>query len=205
MFYGLALAALPVCGQNSHTTPADPAAVDAVPQYRFITTKQRFEHLAAKTVGPTALVQAVVSPAIQTWRRSPEEWPPTWRGFGTRAGYRYARVGVSNAIEMAVEMTVKEDPRFFRSRAEGFGPRLKHAVAWTFLAHKPDGSRSFAFGRFAGKLGSSFIANTWYPPSNDRWYDAVRRTGWSYGYGAAFNVLKEFVPDLGRPFKRNKK
>ena len=197
-----ALIVTPLFAQNGATVA--PASKDPAPAYKFITPQQRFVYFASKTAGPASLGQDAVSAAIQTWRNSPHEWRPTWEGFGKRMGSRVARSGIGSGIELGVSAMLKEDPRFFRSHASGGGTRFRHAVAWTFLAHKPDGGTTPAIGRIAGKVGSSFIVNQWYPPSSNKTSDALSRIGTSFGFSAAFNIVKEFSPELRRPFKKKK-
>lgn len=182
----------------SVAAPPDSIAPSANPAYTFITGQQRVERWMKKMVGPTAVAEAAFTTGIQTMRDSPQEWESNLRGYGHRVGYRFARIAIGNTIELGVSAAMKEDPRYFHSPEPGFGRRLKHAVLSSFRARKPDGRYTFATGRFAGKLGGSFIANTWYPPSRNHWHDAVERFGVSMGFHAGFNVLKEFGRGLRR-------
>ncbi len=149
-------------------------------------------------------MQALASSGWQTWRKSPEEWTANTRGYGQRVGYKFARIAIGNSIEMAVSAAVNEDPRFFHLGQGGFGKRVGYAFTSNFLARRPDGSRHIAVGRMAGKFGSAFIANTWYPPSNNTTGDALRRVGISYAFGFGFNVIKEFSPEIKRTFGRGR-
>jgi len=191
-----------VAGQNGPPPPPPPYPIapatlgPVATSYTFITRKQRLERWVIKTVGPSAIAEAALATGIQTMRDSPYEWDSNMRGFGQRAGWRFARLGISNTIELGVSSAMREDPRYFYSQERGFGRRLRHAVVTSFLARKPDGSHTFATGRFAGKVGGAFIANTWYPPSNNHKIDALERIGTSMGFTVGFNVLREFGRDL---------
>jgi hypothetical protein len=196
-----ALLCFPLFGQDGDAIAPATTPPPARP-YTFITGHQRLEHFAAKSAGPTAVVQALAGSGWQTWRKSPEEWTSNTRGYSQRVGYKFARIGVSNTIELGVTTLFNEDPRFFHLGHGGFGKRMGYAFTSTFTARRPDGSRRVSVGRFAGKFGGAFIANTWYPPSNDTTGDALRRVGIGFAFGVGFNVVKEFSPEIKRAFRR---
>ncbi len=180
---------------------AEPAAKLAVngeiapastPAYKFITPSERFHHFVSKTIGPMGVAQMAALSGIQTMRQSPEEWSQDFRGYSTRLGSRFGRLAIGNTIELGLSAALREDPRYFISRENGFGARVKNALLSTILIRKPDGSKSLAIGRLSGRIGSSFIQNSWYPPSQNRWNDAFERVGVSFGVHAGFNLAKEF-------------
>jgi hypothetical protein len=173
--------------------PAEPAARPFIRP--FITTPQRVDYFVWKTVGPMGLAQALLACGVQTWRNSPAEWGPHWDGYSKRVGSKFARIGISNGIEFGVGAALREDPRYFSlGKGPSVGARLKHALASTVLVYKPDGGRALAVGRISGKVGSGFLANTWYPPSQNQWANALGRVGTGLAFHAGFNVLKEFWP-----------
>ena len=68
----------------------------------------------------------------------------------------------------------------------------------TFTARHSDGRDSFSFSSTAGVLGASAISSVWGPPSWKGPGNIAENAGVSFASTAAFNVVREFLPDIFR-------
>lgn len=155
-------------------------------------SKTRLKRYFNGMFGPVALGKTVVSAGYSTWRNSPEEWGPTWEGFGRRFASGLGKNAIKQTTAFALEEAFKLDSHFYRSNKKDFGGRFGEAILSTFTARKPDGKKVFGFPRIAGTYTASIIAaETWYPKRFD-YKDGLKNGTISLGLNAAFNVVKEF-------------
>jgi hypothetical protein len=98
-----------------------------------------------------------------------------------------------------------EDTRYFNSGKQGFWPRTGYALSSGILARHDDGTRRFSISQVGGVAAGAFLARTWLPSSQHSAGDAAVSFGITMGSNIGFGVVKEFFPDLVRPFtkKRN--
>jgi hypothetical protein len=186
----LLLVPLSVLGQN-------PIPTNIAPNYKPITVSGRAKWFAVSTVGPISLfVTGPWSAGWGTLRNRPEEYGPSWEGFGKRYGIRLTGVSTQNAIEASLGAAWGEDPRYFPSPDREFGPRVKHVFKATFMAPRVDGRWRPAYARYAGNLGSNFLSNTWRAESDNSAGDAAVRCVWGVTGRMAGNAFAEFWPTI---------
>jgi hypothetical protein len=156
------------------------------------------------TIGPTSLLGAgPFSAGWGTWRNSPEEYGPTWEGFGKRYGMRLTGVSTSNAIEAVAGAVLGEDPRYVPApRGSSFGKRARYVILESFMAHRPDGTRRFSYSRVAGNVGNNFLSNLWRVESESSAADASVRCVWGLTSRMASFAFAEFWPSVKKKLKR---
>jgi hypothetical protein len=168
-----------------------------VPNYKPITMRERGKWFVVSTVGPMSLfVAGPFSAGLGTWRNRPEEYGPSWEGFGQRYGMRLTGVSTGNAIEASLGAVWGEDPRYFRSPDPEFKLRVKHVVKATFMAPGRDGHWRPAYARYAGNIGNNFLSNTWRVESDNGASDAAVRCVWGVVGRMAGNAFAEFWPTI---------
>ena len=91
-----------------------------------------------------------------------------------------------------------EDNRYIPSERSAFGPRLKYAIASSFLARRDDGTRRVSISRLRSYLATAFISREWQPPSNNSTQSAMTSFGTAMGTSVGFNVAREFFPKVFR-------
>jgi hypothetical protein len=172
---------------------------DRVPNYKPITIAGRAKWFAVATVGPTSIFLAgPLSAGWGTLRDRPEEYGSSWEGFGKRYGMRLTGVSTTNAIDATLGAAWGEDPRYFRSPDQRFGPRVKHIVKATFMAPRVDGRWRPAYARYVGVVGSNFLSNTWRAQSENSAGDAAVRCVSGFAGRLAGNAFEEFWPTIKR-------
>jgi len=176
-------------------TTTSPAG--SIENYRPANGADRVRWFLKSTIGPSRLF--LVGPINAGWgtmRDVPSEYGTHWDGFGKRNGMRLTGVATGNLIEAELGSAWGEDPRYFRSPAHGFGPRMKYVVKTTFLAPHRDGEWHPAYARFVGNVGNNFLSNTWRADSEANPSDAVVRCVWGVLGRMTSDAFEEFWPDV---------
>jgi len=113
-------------------------------------------------------------------------------------GYNATR----QTISYGTSLVFHEDTRYFASRTRGAWPRTRHALISTFTGRHPDGRDTFAISSVTGVVAACSITSIWGPPSCKGPGNIAYNAGISFASTAAFNVVREFLPDfLHRPRK----
>jgi hypothetical protein len=179
-----------VVGANSATN---------APSYAPLTASERWRRYLVSAFGPGAILRAAAAGGIAQWENTPKEWKQGSEAFGDRFGNSLAEHVIRKTIEAGAAAALHEDNRYFKSTDTGFGKRLKHSVGSVFITHNEAGGEHFAYSRFAGAIGSSFISREWQPRSLDSSGDAAVNFGVTMALDMGWNVFKEFRPHrLGR-------
>jgi hypothetical protein len=100
----------------------------------------------------------------------------------------------------------KQDPRYERATKKGFMNRTAHAVSRVFVTRGDDGDIEPNVSRAAGVLTANALSNIWErstPGHDRRGVDATfRRFAMSFPSDMAYNVLREFLPDIIGIFRK---
>lgn len=156
-------------------------------------SKTRFKRYVNSMFGPIALGKRVVTAGYSTWRNSPEEWGPTWEGFGKRFASSTGKSIIKNTTQYGLEEAFKLDSKFYRSKKKDVGSRIGNALISPMTARDKNGKLVFGFPRVVGTYTSSIVAaETWYPDRYS-WKNGLRSGTISLGMNAAFNLVKEFI------------
>jgi hypothetical protein len=184
--------------QTSGSPASDPPPRKAVVQtpHGTITGWQRLRWFVFATVGPQSLGIGVLSAGLGTARGKPIEYDTHWDGFGKRYGLRLTGVVTSNAMEAGIGALWGEDPRYFRTKGQPFGKRIKNILILTVAARGRDDELHPAYARFIAKTGSNFLSNTWRPDSEATNEAALGRVGLGFASKLASNAFQEFLPEL---------
>jgi hypothetical protein len=160
--------------------------------------RERFGEFVMSTLGPAPLLGEAAGAAIEQWMNTPKEWGQGWGAFGKRYGSNMAYNGIRQSITYGGSLVLNEDTRYFASRQSGLWPRTRHALVSTFTARHSDGRNSFSYSSTVGVIGASAISSAWGP---DAWRgpgNIAKNAGISFASTAAFNIVREFLPDILR-------
>ena len=102
---------------------------------------------------------------------------------------------VAKSIEYGGSELLHEDNRYFASGKTGIR-RVWHAALGPFEARRDDGSVGFSYSNVGGVLGGSAASLAWAPPSYRTAGHVGESVGFTFAVQAAFNVFREFLPDL---------
>ena len=209
----LLLMALPLGAQDvpKADTPAaaEPAATTKKKGdtgYFSLDGAARRKVLLQRLTGWQAVYETVPGTITDQARNFPKQWGRGFDGLGRRFGSQYGQFGSSEVIEFGFAAWRQEDPRYHRKGAGGFGGRLGHSIAATFVTNDADGNKTVAGGRLLGIYGGWAVATVAWLPEQERNF---RR----YNINAASNVLtktsanvfREFWPDVKQKLFAKKK
>jgi hypothetical protein len=128
---------------------------------------------------------------------------PTFGQGAEGYGKYYWHVFVDGAIEnymteAVVPWMTKEDPRYYTMAKGGFFKRTGYAVTRLFVTRTNSGNATFNISEVVGAGAAAGIGNAYYPSQNNQWVKTYQRWGTQVGLDGAFNVLKEFWPDINQ-------
>ncbi len=77
---------------------------------------------------------------------------------------------------------------------------MGYALSSGVLARHDNGKRYPSVSLLAGYASGAFLSRTWQPPSANTAGDGAVSFGISMGWNIGFGVVKEYLPDMLRPF-----
>lgn len=171
---------------------------------RRITMSERLRSYRHSVFNPDSLLAPAFGAALAQASNQPPEWGQGASGYGTRLASGYGRLVINRTIRFAVAALDHEDPRFSYSNDVGFWRRFRYASVHYVVARTDSGRRIPAFSRFAGTYGAAFLANGWYPESRANTGHALMRGSTALAAGWAWNVFREFWPDIRNTLHHSK-
>jgi hypothetical protein len=155
--------------------------------------KTREKRYISSIFGPFSMGKDVALAGYNTWRNSPEEWGPTWKGFGRRVASNFAQGAIKNSVQFGLDEALKEDSQFYRSKDKSVSARFSNALISPVTARTVEGKRTIGIPRIVGTYSSAIIAReTWYPDRYS-WKDGMKSGTISLAFTAGFNLIKEFI------------
>jgi hypothetical protein len=164
--------------------------------YTPLTNHEKFRYYLKSTYGPMSWLSTGASSAIAQAKDATPEWGQGMEGYSKRYGSRFGQKMIKKSITAGLGAAFNEDPRYFPSERNGIFPRVSYAVTHEFLVRRDSGSWKFADARMIGTFSSSFIALSWRPDADQSTRTALLNGVASIGYDAAWNIFKEFWPDI---------
>jgi hypothetical protein len=120
-------------------------------------------------------------------------------GFGKYYWHVFVDGGIENYMtEAVVPLATKEDPRYYTMGKGGFFKRTGYAVTRLFITRANSGKSTFNLSEVVGAGAAAGIGNAYYPAQNNQWVKTYQRWGTQVGLDGAFNILKEFWPDVNQ-------
>ena len=167
-----------------------------------LTAKEAFDQYLLNSIGPFPDLGEAASAGISQLVNSPEEWGQGARGYFKRFGNNVAYNVVRNTLTYGVSIPTHEDTRYFASGKSNAGGRVVHALLSPVTARRQDGRDTFSYSNTAGIVGANVVALAWAPPSWRTPGSFATGVVWSYAGTAALNLVREYVPDMIRHFRR---
>ena len=196
---GLALAALHVvAAQTAPQTFLYKYLQSFEPDAKFTpqTRKERLHAYLLSLAGPATLIGESGAAGVSEAIGSPWQWGRGAAGYGKRFANDMAYNGVRCSLTYASGNLLNEDDRYFASGEKRAWPRVRHALASVFTAHKSDGRAVFATSSMVGIAGASLISRIWSPTNWQTPSATARSMAISIAGTAGFNLVREFLPDI---------
>ena len=174
--------------------------------FRALTQSERNHLYFRSMVNPLSFLRVASSAGIDQAKDKPEEWEQGASGYGKRAVNIFGQYSIQRTVTYGLGSLLHEDNRYFNSGKQGFWPRTGYALSSGILARRDDGKRRFSFSQSGGVAAGAFLARAWLPPSQESFSEAAESFGITTGTNVGFGVVKEFLPDMVRPFvKKHRK
>ena len=156
----------------------------------------------SSTVGPAALVEMAAYAGVLQALPTPQEWRQGAAGYGKRFASATGATAIRQAFAFALEVPLKEDPRYFRAERRGVWPRLGHALAATVVTRTDAGHSRFAFSGVTSAYGAAFLSNQWYPDRLNTVGQGFLQGTATLGLDALGNIITEFWPKPRRKLQK---
>ena len=91
-----------------------------------------------------------------------------------------------------------DDPRYFRRGTGCPGARLWYAASRTVITRKDSGEPTFNVPQTLGQLIQQGISTSYYPEQDRTVSGVFAQWGINLAYNSGYNMLREFMPDLGQ-------
>jgi hypothetical protein len=186
-------------------TPVDAISPAAAPVKTYIpmTGRERWEIYARRAFWSPGAAFRALGPALGAHlNNEPPEWGQGLAGFSRRSANRFGRFALQETYEAAGAALLRHDVRYFPSADTGFLRRAAHALTSNFVTYDRQGRRVPHLARLGSAFAAEFTGNLWMPPGRGGASEALRGVGLRLGIGSAFNLLREFSPELRRLFLR---
>jgi hypothetical protein len=89
-----------------------------------------------------------------------------------------------------------QDPRYFRLGEGSAKARTEHALVHRFVARSDSGRPMFNYSEWLGTASSKALGNLYHPGNPRGFGPTASRVGLSVGNGMAWDVVREFWPEL---------
>jgi len=174
--------------------------------FRPMTQEERNKLYVKTMLNPLGYLKAAASGGIDQAHDKPTEWEQGASGYGKRFANILGQYTIQRTVTFGASSLLHEDNRYFNSGKQGIWSRTGYALTSGILARHDDGSRKFSMSQVGGVAAGAFLSRLWQPPSQSSAGDGAVSFGLTMASNAAFGVVKEFLPDLGRALaKKNKK
>jgi hypothetical protein len=170
--------------------------------FRPLTQKERNELYGKSLVNPVWYLKGAFSAAQNQWKDKPAEWEQGTSGYGKRYADIMGQYAIQKTTTFGLESLLHEDNRYFGSRKKGFWPRTGYALSSSILARHDNGRRYPSVSSLTGYASGAFLSRLWQPPSSNTAGAGAVSFGISMGWNIGFSVVKEFLPDILRPFTK---
>ena len=171
--------------------------------FRAMSQDERNSLYFRSMINPLSFLRVAASAGIDQAKDKPLEWEQGASGYGKRFTNIFGQYSIQRTVTYGLGSALHEDNRYFNSGKQGFWPRAGYALSCGLLARHDDGSLHFSISQVGGVAAGAALARTWLPPSQSAGRDAAISFGITMGTNISFGVVKEFLPDLVRPFTRS--
>lgn len=93
-----------------------------------------------------------------------------------------------------------QDPRYYRLGEGGVRARIGHALAHRFVARSDSGDAMPNYSEWFATVSSKALSNLYHPGNPRGFGPTAERVGWSVGNDMAWDVLREFWPEIAHKF-----
>ncbi len=201
------------CSQS--TTPASSSSgrlVYVIPNNRTVEHPQGFAPIKVGTkfrlsaedaFDPYGFVSAGLNAAVEQAAKDHQQYGQGAAGFAKRYGADFTDEAVSEIFNGGVYPSLfRQDPRYFRLEHGGICKRSLYAMSRVVWTRDDIGELEFNASSVLGDYSAAALSNLYYPAADRTWGQTVQRGSILLLEDSAFNLLKEFWPDVHERLRR---
>jgi len=174
-------------------------AVSAGTQLPPLSLKNKFWLATQDSFDYSSFVAAGILAGVGQAKKSYPEFGQGAKGYGRYYWHAMADQAVGNYLtEAIVPAVTHEDPRYYTLGHGGLFKRTSYAVSRLFITRTDAGGRTFNFSEIVGNGAGAGISDTYYPARERTWTKTYQKWGTQIALDGAFNILKEFWPDINQ-------
>ena len=161
----------------------------------------KFKLFVWQSFSPAVLITAAFNAGVDQAQNNDPSYGQGFQGYAKRYAAQMADHANATFFKFVVYPTIfREDPRYYRLAQGPVMHRFAHAVGHAVIAHHEDGSHTFNYSEWLGNASGVALSNTYHPDNKRGWGPGAQRVAMSVANDAAFDVLREFWPELARKF-----
>lgn len=171
-----------------------------------LTTGGKFVLAGKSFFNPYTFIESAAQAGVEQGINDHEGFGQGAEGYGKRYGADIAGAFTGELFGVGVYPSLLHtDPRYYRMMQGNIFARGTYAISRVFVTRTDSGRNVFNAPELMAGATSSGIAIAYYPDNERNVGDFASRLGTQVGFDAAFNVVKEFWPDVrDHLFKRHK-
>lgn len=162
-----------------------------------LTSEDKFHLFVKQGYSPYLFASAGLAAGVAQATGGTPGFGAGWGAYGKRYGAAVADAE-SGAFfkKFLLPVLFRQDPRYKRSRDEGFRKRLFHALSRLVETETDTGAQTFNSSQVLGTAISAGLSNAYYPQESRGFGRTGQRAMNSMAADAGANILKEFWPDI---------
>jgi len=160
-------------------------------QKTWLATQDSFDY--------SSFISGAMLAGISQAKNSYPEFGHHSAAYGRYYWHTMADMAVGNYMTEAIVPTLThEDPRYYTLGHGGFFKRTRYALTRLVVTRRDSGGETFNFSEIIGNGAGAGISNAYYPSREHTWTKTGQKWVGQIGLDGAFNMLKEFWPDMNR-------
>jgi hypothetical protein len=172
-------------------------AVSTTTQLPPLSVRQKFWLATQDSFDYSSFISAGIISGVSQANNSYPEFGRGGKAFGRYYWHGVADQAVANYMtEAIVPSLTREDPRYYTLGRGGFFKRTGYAVSRLLVTRTDSGGPTFNVSEIVGNGAGAGISNTYYPSRERTWTKTGQKWLTQIALDGAFNILKEFWPDI---------
>jgi len=174
-------------------------SVSADTQLPPLSMKDKFWLATQDSFDYSSFITAGMIAGIGQAKNSYPEFGQGAKGYGRYLWHAVADQAVGNYMtEAIVPQLTRQDPRYYTLGHGGFFKRSAYAVSRLLVTRTDAGGQTINLSEIVGNGAGAGISNLYYPSQERTWTKTGQKWLTQIALDGAFNIAKEFWPDVNR-------
>jgi hypothetical protein len=167
-----------------------------------LSASDKFHMFVESTSDPLNYIGAAWDAATAQIDRDDPSYQQGASGYGKRFGAAVADNTTGDFFGIFLYPSLfKQDPRYYRLGQGSTQSRVSHAMAHTFVTQADSGKLMPNYSEWFGTVSSKALGNLYHPGNARGFGPTASRVGYSVANDMAWDVLREYWPEIARKFK----